>query len=831
MTLDRRWRRLGLLAVGLALLGTFAVGWSLLAGGLGAPIVIVTFEDLPLAPLLDEAGDIDALRFPAVAELASTATWYRTAITPSDVTEEALGALLSGQLPPARPEASVGLCAAVRSVHWQGPPALCPGAGRTWVDANPEAAFDRFLRAIGGPSELVFLHSSVVAAPWRTFADGRRYPSAGYPIPGLVQGRWGGETRLIRQGRRRADEQLAVFDRQLGRLLDRLAETGVFDRVALVVGGTRGLSFRSDERLREISDGNLRDVLRVPLWIKLPGQKTARVEDRPASLIDVVPTLLDAPRRSPSWPTEGVSLLAPAGARALVAMGGNRAPFAVGQEVLEPVVAAPPCRRDPIVGARLADLPAPTLHPTLRYAPLGGGRLEIRPGLVAGRVVGPTSGPIVLALAVGGRIVDTTDAFGPRAGDRWWSFFLTDRDLAAAGASSPRIFQVDGGPGKLVELLPSPPISAPSSETEPVAGYVEAVTESGDRLVIRGWAKDLATGGRLAAIEVYDDERLLTTFRDLPEAADERFRIAIPHQLAPSHRGLRLAAVTAHGERSWLGNFYRLDLGADGFLGRVERTDGWEAPLRPGHIVGAVESAEIGDGRLVLSGWAVDRDALEPAWKVLLFRDFDLAGGEDVQLPRPDVGVSFRTGDVLLSGFSIEISAAAADRPLRVVALGGKGRSAAVLPVLATVPAKSGLRPRIQAPRLGSTWLDLDGTRALRLRKTAGLGFIDGLAEEDGAVVLSGWAVDELTGSPPFRIHAFLGRTLAASPLPELYRHDVADELGLPTQAPYGFSVRLPIDVDRLPEVRVVVVSEHGDAARIPWAENLAARWRRGGEP
>ena len=57
---------------------------------LDIPVVLVLFDALPLSSLMTADETMDGERFPAFAELASTATWYRNAITLSDSTSMAV---------------------------------------------------------------------------------------------------------------------------------------------------------------------------------------------------------------------------------------------------------------------------------------------------------------------------------------------------------------------------------------------------------------------------------------------------------------------------------------------------------------------------------------------------------------------------------------------------------------------------------------------------------------------------------------------------------------------------------------------------------------------
>ena len=63
------------------------------------PIVLVVFDELPVSSLLDGHREIDQVRYPNFARLATTATWYRNASTVSSQTMWAVPAIVTGQYP------------------------------------------------------------------------------------------------------------------------------------------------------------------------------------------------------------------------------------------------------------------------------------------------------------------------------------------------------------------------------------------------------------------------------------------------------------------------------------------------------------------------------------------------------------------------------------------------------------------------------------------------------------------------------------------------------------------------------------------------------------
>ena len=67
-------------------------------------LVMIVFDEFPLAAILGEDLEIDRRRFPGFSQLADLSTWYRGATTVSRATHRAVPALLTGRLPAADTE-------------------------------------------------------------------------------------------------------------------------------------------------------------------------------------------------------------------------------------------------------------------------------------------------------------------------------------------------------------------------------------------------------------------------------------------------------------------------------------------------------------------------------------------------------------------------------------------------------------------------------------------------------------------------------------------------------------------------------------------------------
>ena len=103
-------------------------------------------------------------------------------------------------------------------------------------------------------------------------------------------------------------EEIAYTDHQVGRLLDHLEILGITQKTLVVLTADHGEGFMEHGWIGHTR--NLYDeLLHVPLILSLPGTLAPRVVDVPASLLDIVPTLLALsrqPAEASTW--QGISL-------------------------------------------------------------------------------------------------------------------------------------------------------------------------------------------------------------------------------------------------------------------------------------------------------------------------------------------------------------------------------------------------------------------------------------------------------------------------------------------------------------------------------------------
>ncbi len=63
------------------------------------PVVLIVFDEFPLASMIDEQGDLRSDQFPSFAGLAQDATWFRNAVTVEQQSEHSVPAILTGNIP------------------------------------------------------------------------------------------------------------------------------------------------------------------------------------------------------------------------------------------------------------------------------------------------------------------------------------------------------------------------------------------------------------------------------------------------------------------------------------------------------------------------------------------------------------------------------------------------------------------------------------------------------------------------------------------------------------------------------------------------------------
>ncbi len=171
------------------------------------------------------------------------------------------------------------------------------------------AVYDEFLDSLqtAGPHSLRFLHTLDPHFPWHALPGGLRY---GGEVATNGKGHWdGGDQNVVDQAHQAHMLQTGYVDSQLVRFLEQIRATSWYDDALVMVMADHGIAFTAGALIRGGIEDNIDDIAYVPLFVKPHGQTEGGIDDRPAMLYDVLPTIADVLEVESPWPMEGVSLL------------------------------------------------------------------------------------------------------------------------------------------------------------------------------------------------------------------------------------------------------------------------------------------------------------------------------------------------------------------------------------------------------------------------------------------------------------------------------------------------------------------------------------------
>lgn len=292
--------------------------------------------------------------------------------------------------------------------------------------AGQQAVFARRTQQIGPePSahlvHVMLPHTPYVLTPWGPNAD-TWWPE---DVPADPSG---DELAVYRDVQALQALQLGAADAELGRLIDHLEETGAWDDALLVVTADHGIDTTPPGYGRTPDGDNLDELLRIPLFVKAPGQSAGAVRDEPASTVDVLPSIVDLLGIETDWRFDGHSLFdgsAPrlertltTGFDAAVAVAAGRAEQLAGGDGWDALAGVGPARG--LVGSSVADheigAPSPLTWTVDRRDLLDDLSLDGEvPYLLRGRVSGEA--PVELVVALNGRIAGAVTSHGLEDGD------------------------------------------------------------------------------------------------------------------------------------------------------------------------------------------------------------------------------------------------------------------------------------------------------------------------------------------------------------------------------------------------------------------------------
>jgi Sulfatase len=164
---------------------------------------------------------------------------------------------------------------------------------RVATDAGPVNGLRAIAGSITAEPSINLAHLLLPHNPWSRSPSG--VPLAGEVFPRSAPGDPGapGYEFRHRQLYQAHAWQVGATDALIGELVAQLQLTGAWEDALVVVVGDHGIDLTSPVAGRTLTEQSQDEVLRVPLFIKAPGQVEGEVRDDPASTVDVLPSILD----------------------------------------------------------------------------------------------------------------------------------------------------------------------------------------------------------------------------------------------------------------------------------------------------------------------------------------------------------------------------------------------------------------------------------------------------------------------------------------------------------------------------------------------------------
>lgn len=179
--------------------------------------------------------------------------------------------------------------------------------GKVKACARSICRFSELLSSRSEPT-LYFLDTLLPHVPYVYLPSGRRYAVDARILRGIDNGLWLEDWPAL-QAQQRYLLQLGYTDAALGVVLQRLRETGLYDRALVIITADHGVGFRLRDQRRLPTPTNLDEIAFVPLFVKLPGQQRGRTVDGLAKTIDILPTIARVLSVPLDWRVDGRPLV------------------------------------------------------------------------------------------------------------------------------------------------------------------------------------------------------------------------------------------------------------------------------------------------------------------------------------------------------------------------------------------------------------------------------------------------------------------------------------------------------------------------------------------
>jgi hypothetical protein len=467
-----------------------------------------------------------------------------------------------------------------------------------------------------------------------------------------------------------------------------------------------------------VTENNAADILGVPLFVKLPGQNEARLDDEGAQVIDIVPTIADVLGVSSPWSFDGQSLVTadretvshrtvfrndgnrlgerleyPAGVgdrestlgrmhRIFGARGGLGELYRIGPDA--DLIGMPP-------SADAEGAPAPfTVELEESWA---FDDVDTRGPVIPAHVIGHLRGgddpraPVPLVVTVNGVIQASTRTYETRGVYRDFTAMVPESSFVN-GSNMVEVLMIedDGGSRSLRRLATVGSSSWTLKESAAGVGLtrsdgskaVVGASVNGEvdlnALTITGWAFDTSRGRPVDAVVVFLDGAFLfqgTATRHVPEVGrrfgDSRlngsgFQFTIPYSSVADRdpRTLRVFAIS--GDQAAELTPFGSGRAAPGPVTGptptprpLEIADGDRALVVTDVVSGWVDGFEWGTDGLVLYGWAAELEQSRPATHVAAVVDGAVVSVAQISLDRGDVAAYYSDPEIRTSGWMLVV--------------------------------------------------------------------------------------------------------------------------------------------------------------------------------
>lgn len=162
------------------------------------------------------------------------------------------------------------------------------------------------IELIDGTPAFHFIHPALPHRPWLLSPSGHTTSFLPKLVTDESDPSYAFENRMEFQF---SATQIGAVDAMIGELLEHLRSLPTWDDTLLVITSDHGTNLTPPNMGRmRITEANREEALRVPLFIKAPGQTAGAVDDRVVLTPDIFPSMIDLLGGSADWDFDGHSL-------------------------------------------------------------------------------------------------------------------------------------------------------------------------------------------------------------------------------------------------------------------------------------------------------------------------------------------------------------------------------------------------------------------------------------------------------------------------------------------------------------------------------------------